>query len=362
MITLLLALAQEFPIELYKETLKDHAGKNVFLSPTSVELALAMTWNGAGGTTREAMGKALRLPDKPNEAYEKLRKELQGLDPKVKLEIANSLWLHTGFEVKPDFTMRLLDHYAAEVTSLDFRDPGTPKTINAWVEKKTGGKIKKIIPDTIDEDVRVYIINAVYFKGDWTKAFDPKKTKDMPFVGADKKVPMMWRKDDLRYHEEDGFQAVRIPYGKNQRCAMYVFVPTDLDAFHAKLTAANFSEWMKSFHKTEVEVLLPRFKVEFEATLNEPLKRMGMSEAFTEGVANFSNLAKRRLYISVVKHKTFVDVNEEGTEAAAATSVELKLESAPADPKRIVADRPFFVVLRDDTTGSILFMGAIVKP
>lgn len=366
--TLLMILAttqasDEFGIEAYKEILKEkRKGPNVFVSPASIEMALAMAWNGANGSTREAMGKALRLQKDPNARFQELRKALEGLDKNVKLEIANSMWIRAGFDVKGDYTQRLLDFFAAEVTSLDFKDPEALGTINGWVKKKTHDKIEKIL-DQLMPDTRVILINAVYFKGDWTHQFDKEFTREAAFVGLDKKVMMMRQQEHFGYLEGDGFKAVRLPYGEKRRCAMYVFVPDDLDKFHAKLDGATFGKWMKSFKYEEVSVGLPRFKFDFELELNEPLKRMGMSEAFDANAADFSAMSKERLFISRVKHKTYVDVTETGTEAAAVTSIEMDAGSAmPRDPKSVVADRPFFVVVRDDTTGSILFMGAVVQP
>lgn len=365
MTTLLLALAaqasDEFALESYKEILKEKKG-NVFASPASIEMALAMAWNGANGSTREAMGKALRLQKDPNAKFQELRKALEGLDKNVKLEIANSLWIRAGFPVKGDYAQRLLDFFAAEVTTLDFGDPEALGTINGWVKKKTHDKIEKIL-DELKPDTRLILINAVYFKGDWAHPFDKDFTREAAFAGQDQKVMMMRQQEHFGYLEGDGFKAVRLPYGEKRRCAMYVFVPDDLEKFHSKLDAATFAKWMKSFKSEEVSVGLPRFKFDFEMELNDVLKRMGMTEAFDSNAADFSGMSKEPLFISRVKHKTYVDVNEAGTEAAAVTSIEMDAGSAmPRDPKSVVADRPFFVVMRDDTTGAILFLGSIRKP
>ena len=364
----------KFGLKLYGEVIKGGEGKNLFVSPASVGLCLAMVYNGAEGETRQAMARALEALglnlEEFNRAYADLKASLENPDPKVQLEIANSLWARKGLTFKPDFIERDKKFYGAEVTALDFNDPGAPATINSWVKDKTKGKIDKIV-DQISNDSILFLINAIYFKGKWAKPFDKNNTKEEPFTltpGSQKRVQMMSQSGEYQYLETPEFQAVKIPYGGG-RVSMYVFLPAktnSLDKFHKSMTSANWDDWTTSFHQTEGSVKLPRFKVEYEVSLNDALKALGMGVAFDEGRADFSGMIQsaERVYISRVKHKTFAEVNEEGTEAAAVTSTEMRATSAmrPRQPFQMVVDRPFFCAIRDDATGTVLFMGSIFDP
>jgi serpin B len=271
---------------------------------------------------------------------------------------------------KPVFLQRNKQFFGAEITNLDFNDPSSPSKINSWVKDKTSGKIDKII-DQIDSMAVLYLINAIYFKGAWADEFKKADTKDEPFktAGADQpNVPMMHRSGSYRYVESEGFQAVSLPYGGG-RVSMYVFLPSEsssLAEFQRSLTAQNWDQWMSRFVKTPGDLGLPRFKLEFEATLNDSLTSMGMGLAFDADRANFKGIADSsdNISISRVKHKTYCDVNEEGTEAAAVTSVEMVATSAMRPQKRfrMIVDRPFFFAIRDNETGTLLFMGSVVDP
>jgi serine protease inhibitor len=215
----------------------------------------------------------------------------------------------------------------------------------------------------------LYLINAIYFKGDWTEKFDKSQTKEYPFFstsGQQKLQPMMSQKGDYKYLETESFQAISLPYGKNGIISFYVFLPkknSNLTAFYPTLNAENWDKWMTQFAKRKGSIRLPRFQMDYEVTLNDTLKALGMGEAFSNK-ADFSEMGKN-FAISQVKHKTFVEVNEEGTEAAAATSVEMVLTSAfepTIKPFEMIVDRPFFACIRDNQTGSILFMGSIAEP
>jgi serpin B len=362
-----------FGFKLYSEMLKRGAGKNLFISPSSVGLCLAMVYNGAANETKQAMADALEaggfnLTDF-NRAYAELRAALAGADPKVQLEIANSLWARRGLDFKQDFINRNKQFFGAEVSALNFDDPAAVGTINSWVSDKTKGKIEKIV-DQISGDTILFLINAIYFKGKWSKQFDKAQTKEDAFAAASgaKRVQMMNQAGRYMYLESPGFQAVSLPYGDG-RVSMYIFLPakaTGLDQFHKSLTAASWKEWMDKFDEMEGSVRLPRFKVEYEETLNDALKALGMGVAFEETRADFSGMIQNvgRVFISQVKHKTFAEVNEEGTEAAAVTSTEMRATSArqPSKTFQMVVDRPFFCAIRDNTTGTVLFMGSITDP
>jgi len=365
-----------FGIALYKELLKEKPGVNIFISPASVGFALAMTYNGSGGETRTAMAGTLGFPDDSFEAVNltdsTLIRDMNDSIPGVKLSVANSLWAKQGLTFKKSFLERNTRYYGAEIETLDFSSPGAPATINQWVARKTNDKITKIV-DKIREDDILYLINAIYFKGTWTREFDKNLTRDEPFhllAGAASPRPMMRQSGKYDYLEEDGFQAVRLPYGDG-RIGMYVFLPaggSSLELFHEKLSSGSWDEWMRSFASRKGSIVLPHFKLEYEASLKQSLAALGMAVAFDPERANFTGMyeaAGRNVYIGDVMHKTFVDVNEEGTEAAAVTSVEMRLTTTAMEPERpfeMIVDRPFFFAIRDEKTGLVLFMGSIVNP
>lgn len=370
------AASSKFSFKLYNQIRKQRTGNNTFVSPTSVMLALAMTYNGADGKTRDAMAQTLELQgmtlDEANRAFAELRTTLASPDPKVQLNIANSLWAKEGFTVKPEFLKRNKDFFDADITNLDFASPRATETINSWVSKNTDGKIQKIV-DRIKPEMVLFLINAIYFKGQWQFEFDKKNTNPDTFKlsgGAQKQVPMMSQSSRYNYYRGKDFQAVALPYGQG-RVSMYVFLPDEqisLEQFEQNLTPENWDTWMKEFRVRPGDIMLPRFKVEWESDLNDALKAMGMTEAFDPTRANFSQIAKvgagANLYISEVKHKTFGEVNEEGTVAAAVTSVGVGLTSVQAPPQKfnMKVDRPFFFAIRDNATGVLLFMGSITNP
>lgn len=370
------AASSRFAFKLYDQIIKQRNGKNTFVSPASVMLALAMTYNGADGTTREAMARALELEGMPlddvNRAFADLKLALNPADPKIQLKIANSLWARNGFALKPAFIKRNEDYYKAEIASLNFEDPAAPKTINSWVNKNTEGKIEKIV-DQISPDDVLFLINAIYFKGQWQFEFKKENTKPDVFRltgGEQKNVPMMSQSGSYLYYKGKDFQSVALPYGAGS-VSMYIFLPdeqTGLDQFERSLTSENWDMWMKSFQITPGDLMVPRFKVEWESKLNDALKALGMAEAFAPMRANFSQIAElnsgNNLYISAVRHKAIAEVNEEGTVAAAVTSVTVTVTSVQQPREKFVmkVDRPFFFAIRDNQTGVVLFMGSVANP
>lgn len=370
-----IAATSRFSFKLYNQLLKQRTSKNVFVSPSSVMLALAMTYNGADGETRQAMARALELEglslEEVNQAFADLKSTLNTADPKLQLKIANSLWARKGFSLKPDFIQRTKEFYAAEVTSLDFSNPTAPAAINSWVSNNTDKKIDKIV-DKISLDTILFLVNAIYFKGQWAREFEKSKTREDDFKlagGGQKKLPMMSQSGKYDYYKGKDFQAVSLPYGTG-RMSMYVFLPdksTSLDQFERNLTLADWETWMKSFRVAPGEVMLPRFKLDYEIDLNDVLTALGMADAFDPRRANFSGIAQlglERIYISKVKHKTFAEVNEEGTVAAAVTGVGAVMTSVQPPQENFImkVDRPFLVAIRDNLTGTILFMGSILDP
>ncbi len=362
-----------FGLKMFYELAGAEPGENILISPASIITALAMTYNGADGETREAMEKTLMLEgmsmEEVNEAFADLLTILQNPDPKVELAVANSLWAREGIAFNEDFLKRNEDYFGAEVAELDFNDVGAADTINDWVKEKTRNKIDGIIDPPINPETVLFLINAIYFKGEWSDPFDPDMTGNRDFNlpdGSVKEIPVMIKNDDFRYLETDHFQAVSLPYGKNERVSMYIFLPasdSSLEQLYGEMNLLSWKRWIASFGSMEGEVGLPRFKFEYETSLKDALAALGMAIAFDESAADFSGMhpVPPNLYISEVKHKTFIEVNEEGTEAAAVTSVEVGMTAMPETFSMIV-DRPFFFAIADDMTGTILFMGSVLNP
>ncbi|MEQ9626130.1 serpin family protein [Coleofasciculus chthonoplastes] len=361
----------KFGFKLFSEILQENSNNNVFISPTSIAIALAMTYNGASGETQAAMANALELQgmslSEVNQANEALKTTLENADSDIQLSIANSLWAKQDISFKPDFLRRNQEFYDTQVTNLDFANPEAKRVINNWVKENTNGKIPQIISEIQPNDI-LFLINAIYFKGNWMEQFDKDKTVERPFYlvdGTQKEHPMMSQSGEYQYYEDDTVKAISLPYGKG-RLSFYVFLPREnisLDTFEQQLTPEKWQQWMNRFGKRDGSIVLPRFKLEYEIQLNKALKALGMDVAFDRR-ADFSNMTEEDVLINQVKHKTFVEVNEEGTEAAAATSVGMVLTSAaiPQTPFEMVVDRPFFCAIRDNQTGTILFMGSIREP
>jgi len=373
----IVAANNDFGFKLFGKLTSSAPTKNVFISPSSIAFALAMTLNGADGETKDAMARALSLSemtlDEVNAASAGLMNELLNADEDVELSIANSLWARLGVQFLPGFIRANRSHYDAEVTALDFASPKAAPYINTWVSNKTQGKISGIVDDPIDPMAIMFLLNAIYFKAAWTEPFDPEATREADFhllTGETKRVQRMRLFHDFRYLETDSFQAVSLPYG-SRRLSMYVFLPaetTGLAAFQSALTRENWERWMAKFSYREGLLALPRFKVEYGAELNSALAALGMGVAFDGQSADFSLMAQTDLniFISAVRHKTYIDLDEYGTEAAAVTSVEMSLTAAPMEdgpePFEMIVDRPFVIAIRDNDTGALLFLGCIVEP
>ena len=365
-----------FGFNLFDEIRKTEQDTNIFISPFSVSLALAMTLNGAAGDTEQAMTDTLQLQGLGSEAinvgYAGLRQTLLTADPKVTLTIANSLWARQEVPFKQDFLQRNAQFFGAEISTLDFNDPSASGTINQWVSSNTNGKIQRIVDDKIDPQMVLFLINAIYFKGTWQREFDPAMTQNGPFHLANgdvKQVPMMRQQRQYPYYRGENFQAIRLAYGNGQ-LNMYIFLPdpeSDLNTFLENLNAERWENWMSQFHEQDVSLVMPKFKLEYEKELNDTLKALGMGIAFEPHLADFSRMAPleilgENLYIGEVRHKTFVEVNEEGTEAAAVTSVGVVATSLPPPPIPFTIDRPFFFAIRDNDTKTVLFMGIVMEP
>jgi len=366
----LVAANNRFGLELFNQLQLKDRGKNVFYSPLSVALALLMAYNGAAGETKEAMQRTLKIDglslNDLNEASAALINSLRSSDPKIEMAVANSLWARREVKFKEDFLERNRQFFGAEVASLDFGAPGAPGAINKWVSRNTKGKIPSIINQINPDDV-MFLINAVYFKGQWENKFKKELTKNEPFyslTGPQKEVPMMSQSGDYQYYRGDKFQAIRLFYAA-KGASLDLFLPdkdSSIDDLLKKLSPEQCERWMGSFHQAPGDIKIPRFKMDYESSLNDPLKAMGMGVAFVGGKADFSGMREQNdLNISEIRHKAFVEVNEEGTEAAAATSVAVAA-SAVIQPFSFKADHPFLMMIRDQRTEGILFMGVVVDP
>jgi len=364
-----------FGFKLFHELIGDEPSENVFISPSSIAFALAMAYNGADADTRNAMAEVLGLAEmaveEANQANADLMAALRQAEPAVALSIANSLWARQEVEFLPDFLGTNEEFYGAKVTALDFTDPKTPDTINAWVKDETRGKIAEIVPRNLSPQAIMFLINAIYFKGRWDEEFDKQNTSDESFTlldGSEKTVPMMYQFGEYAYLDGEGFQAISLPY-VGKRVSMVIFLPDEdssLAQFCADLDADTWESRVGGLHHQEGSIKLPRFTLEYGAKLKESLTALGMGVAFDPQAANFRNMCTSldAVWIGEVRHKTFVEVNEEGTEAAAVTSVEMEGETAAPmeQPFEMVVDRPFFCAIRDNETGTLLFMGTIVDP
>jgi len=363
----LVAANNDLGFRLLSQLVKQDPDKNLFLSSFSVAFALAMVYNGAEGETKRAMAEVLGLTglglQEVNAANAAFMSMQDALDPKVHLAVANSIWVANGIELAPDFVQRIRDYYAGEVADVDFGQPGAADIINKWVAGKTNDKIRELVTPDVVRSAILILINAIYFKGIWTRQFDEEKTEERAFTlldGSRKQHPMMSRSGYYDYFENESFQAVSLPYGEG-RISMYVFLPkptVSIGEFQQALTTDNWQQWMSRFYWMEGDLVLPRFRVEYGVDLLPNLVALGGGEL--AGV-DFLGMGAGPLAISKVIHKTFVEVNEEGTEAAAVTAVAMVLIS-PAPRFRMIVDRPFFCAIRDNETGALLFVGFVLNP
>ncbi len=374
----------DFAFDMYGK-LKSGKG-NVFFSPFSISTALAMTYGGARGNTETEMGKVMRYTldqEKLHAAMGALIDDLNGRTVKegwgenrkdvrpFELVVANALWGQWDYKFKKEFIELNNKHYEAGLTNVDFKtDPEKARvTINKWVEEQTNDKIKDLIQKgQIKPAIRLVLTNAIYFKSKWETPFDKRWTKDAPFHLTKRKkidVPTMHKTKYFKYVKEKDFQLVELPY-KGKQLSMLIFVPEKINGVgrvEKVLSRKNLDKWLGKMKRTFVSVKLPRFKATFSKKLNDAFKSMGMKDAFSFPIADFSGMdGTRMLYIEFVVHKAFVDVNEEGTEAAAATAVGMAAGSIPPKPITLKIDRPFVFLIRDNMTGSILFMGRITDP
>ncbi|MEE8417783.1 MAG: serpin family protein [candidate division Zixibacteria bacterium] len=364
----------KFGFKLFREIVQAEPDRNIFISPLSVSMALGMAYNGADGTTLEAMDSTLELSgidiQEVNESYQSLIDLLMGLDPEVTFQIANSMWYRQGFPVVRTFIDRIETYFYAVVDDLDFYDPASADIINDWVDQNTNGKITEIVDPPIDPFTVMFLINAIYFNANWTYQFDEEDTQEDLFTlpdGSQRACWMMFQEDEFRFLWHEDFQAVDLPYGDGL-FSMTILLPrshVDIDALIADLNQENWDIWINDFYEEPGALFLPKFSLEYEILLKDVLTALGMGIAFNPDLANFGQMiepggiVEGNLYITRVKHKTFIEVDEAGTEAAAVTSVGF---GATSGPPVLRINRPFIFMIRENHSQTILFMGKIVEP
>ena len=362
----------ELGFKLLAEVEEDE-NNNVFISPTSLLMALSMVYNGADGVTKEEIASALQAEgidvNELNKANASLMTMLHKDSKQIQLNVANSIWLNENFHFQDSFAQNNKDYFNAKIQEIDITSSKSPRLINDWVKNSTNGKIKDIVEDPLQPETVAILINAIYFNGDWKYPFEKANTVKRPFYlsdGTTKDVSLMTLRKRLAYMENENFQAVTLPYG-NGEMSMKIFLPKEgisLDEFQKTLTNENWTAWNADFDANEGTILMPKFHLEYDVELNNSLKKLGMNSAFNDD-ANFSKMIiePEPIWISKVKQKTFINVDEKGTEAAAVTSITTESGSAPIDdPFYMEVNRPFFFTITESETNTILFMGSISNP
>ncbi|HEY4415826.1 MAG TPA: serpin family protein [Verrucomicrobiae bacterium] len=366
-----------FAFKLLKQIAQEEPAKNIFISPYSAAAVLQMAANGAAGSTKTEMQAALgttKLTDGDvNAGNREIIHDLNADNTNVVLNTANAIWVQKGFLVKPDFIATNQSFFDATIGDLDFTSQQSVEVINQWASEKTHGKIPSFLSQPPGEAMRLLLANAVYFKGKWADPFEAKDTHDEPFYlrdGSQKTVPLMRKTKTFTYRRGTGYQAVRLPY-QDENLAMYVFLPDTNSSPEKLLAIMSGDTWQRitkpGFNEKKGTLELPRFKLDYSVILNQSLQALGMKLAFGPGKADFSGIASSmaQLYISKVLQKTFVEVKEEGTEAAAVTGIfalSAGIEMPPTDPFTMIVNRPFLFLIEDNKTGAILFMGVMFNP
>ena len=364
--------SNKFGLTLFQELVSSiDPDSNIYFSPLSVSYALGMTFNGAAGETREAMAATLEYgdltTDQINASYKSLMEILPQVDPIVSFNIANAIWyrMYPHKEIVPEFIDICQTYFGAPVEEIDFQAPGTADTINQWAIDNTNGKIEEIIKAPISPDLAMLLANAVYFQGIWSDPFDTADTRIAPFYpkpGEQVDCQMMYKDTLMNYYQNDLFQAVDLPYGDGS-FSMTILLPVygkSIDDLIAELNEDNWTHWLDSLSETDVHLSLPKFQFAFGDTLNNELIAMGMERAFQQIDGGFGNMFVDGIgWISCVRHKCFIRLDENGTEAAAVTVVEMY---DAAFPNSMNVSRPFLSIIHEHELGTILFMGKIANP
>ena len=365
----LVSLNTDFALKIFKELSNEDKNTNVFISPISISLAAAMAYNGAKNSTQQEIAETLEFKDYNieglNSSFKVLLSSMTDIDEMVQIYTGNSIWCKKDFSIEKDFTDLARNYYNASIYNEDFNNPDTAGKMNDWVSKATEGKISNIVSPQALKDAVMYLVNAIYFKGQWTDKFKAEDTKEDDFFLIDKnikKVQMMANNKKYEYYEGDDFQMIRMPYGRG-KAAMYVLLPNEgigINDFTNSLSRDLLNKYISEAMITEAMLKFPRFNIEYGAkSLVEPLKNLGMVNAFSAEKADFSSIAPL-MFISQIEHKAIIEVNEEGTVAAAASSI--GMGATAVRPVEFIVNRPFILLIRDDRTGNILFIGKILKP
>ncbi|MFV0265858.1 MAG: serpin family protein [Draconibacterium sp.] len=370
--TEVLTKSNHFGISLFTKVAGEEQ-ENMMLSPLSANIALNMAMNGAAGNTftqmRDMLGYNNLTQEEINELYQTLVEQLLEADNKVTLNLANAMFYRNGFPIKPSYKEAMKTDYQADIEGIDFSDVvNTLKRINGWASDHTNRKIDKVLNE-ISGDAVMFLLNAVYFKGDWTQQFEKDATEDLPFTlsnGESIEVPTMSGKIPLRRYNGNGFSAYELSYGRDNFVMDLILPNESLPGMLPVFTGETYEEITSGLDqqedKMEYNVLLPRFKFKYEKKLNESLTNMGMQDAFSPNTADFSNLSDVATFISFVKQNTFVDVNEEGTEAAAVTTIGFFTTSTGGGTPTVHFDKPFVFAIRERTTNTLLFIGTVYNP
>ncbi|MCU0460514.1 MAG: serpin family protein [Bacteroidales bacterium] len=364
--------SNDFGIELFRKVAVTDV-QNLMLSPLSASTALTMLLNGCSGNTFTQLQGTLRYPSEMttgeiNEAYKSLVDQLLSADPLVKLSLANAIFYRNGFSVKPPFLATMNNDFRATVEGLDFALPSALTTINKWANDNTAGKIPKVL-DEISNDAVMFIMNALYFKGDWSYQFDKSATRNHPFYpdgGTTVNVSTMNSEVGAKVVYGNNYKAVEMPYGRTN-FTMIVIVPTEtLATFYPSFTSGEWNSITSEFDGADeygkLIVYMPKFKFSYEKYLNDQLRALGMVDAFIPFQANLSGISDESIFVSFVKQNTFVEVDEVGTEAAAVTTIGIELTSMPPQPTQFVIDKSFVFAIRERTTNTLLFIGQVLNP
>jgi serine protease inhibitor len=368
----IIAADNQFGFELFKKVnVSLNEPKNTMISPLSVSLALAMVYNGTDGNTKTQMEQMLHkanlTPDDINQSYKDLVTDLISHDPKVELSISNAIFYRNSFSVKDNFITNNQNYYQAEVSGLDFtKTTETLNTINGWVNTKTKGKIDKIIEQVNPEDI-MYLLNAIYFNGEWKYSFDIKETTSVAFTKEDKtqvQAPTMTIEKPFNYYNHSDFELLEMPYGSG-KYSMLIFLPKTgkkTNDVISLLNSENVNDWVQKMTEQKKEVFLPKFEFKFDNSLKDELASLGMTDAFDDIKANLSGISDAaKLVISEVMHKTYIKVDERGTEAAAVTGITIGTTSIGPDISFRI-DHPFVFAIREKDTQAILFIGKVMNP
>lgn len=367
-----IAYGNEFGVELFTKVAQEE-NKNLMLSPLSASAALTMLLNGCDGDTYDQIREMLIYPENMtmseiNEVYRSLVAQLLVVDPKVKLALANAIFYRQGFSVKNSFLNTMSTDFDAEIAGLDFSLPSALTTINKWASDNTNGKIPQVL-DEISGDAVMFLMNALYFKGDWSYQFDKLLTSDRPFyTDGLNSVDVSTMKGDVGSKVTSGsnYMAIELPYGCTNFTMVVVVPGGTLSDFITTLTAEEWNTITSAFDDQEkfgeLTVYMPKYKFSYEKQLNDQLQSMGMLDAFIPGLANLSGISDASIYVDFVKQNTFVEVDEKGTEAAAVTTIGIVETSFPPQPQEFVIDKPFVFAIRERTTNALLFIGQVVNP